>query len=47
MVMFAIEPAIASQRTECLACMGLSSDRVKLRIVRGRADARNHAQTEV
>ena len=45
--MFAIKPAVAGQRIECLSGMSFSSDPVKLKIVRRGADARNHAQTDV
>ena len=45
--MFAIKPAVSGQRIECLPRMSFSSDPVKLKIVRGRADARNHPKTDV
>ena len=47
MVMLAIEAAVPSEGLECLARMSLGSDSMKLRIVRGRADAWNHAKTNV
>jgi len=45
--MLAIEAAVPSEGLECLARMSLGGDSMKLRIVRGRADARNHAKTNV